>query len=66
VKNEPLIKVFDSWFVFFVVNVGLMCVGLSSSWLEGKAKTPAGKAEGVRPLRCQAICVSSCIPFVRI
>jgi len=36
-----LIKVFDSWFVFFVVNVGLMCVGLSSSWLEGKAKIPA-------------------------
>jgi len=34
-----------------MVDVGFMCVGLSSSWLEGKAKTPAGKAEGVRPRR---------------
>lgn len=32
VKNEPLIKMFDSWFGFFVrVNIGFMCVSLSSS-----------------------------------
>ncbi len=32
---------------FFIcrVNVGFMCVGVSSYWLESKAKTPAGKAE---------------------
>jgi len=29
--------VFDSWF-FFVVNVGFMCVGLSSSWLEARRR----------------------------
>jgi len=27
-----------------MVNVGLICLVASSGWLEGKAKTPAGKA----------------------
>jgi len=38
---------------FFIgrVNVGFMSVVASSWWLEGKTKTPAGKAEQVRPRR---------------
>jgi len=28
-----------------MVNIDLMCLAASSFWLEGKAKTPAGKAE---------------------
>ena len=31
-----------------MVNIDLMCLAASSFWLEGKAKTPAGKAESVR------------------
>jgi len=34
-----------------MVNVNFMYVGSSSSWLEGKAKTPAGKAGQMRPRR---------------
>jgi len=33
------------------VNIGFICFVSSSSWLEGKAKTPARKAEQVRPPR---------------
>jgi len=38
---------------FFVVmlNIDFMCIVGSSSWLEDKAKTPARKAEGMRPRR---------------
>jgi len=37
---------------FFVgMNVGFICLDPSSSWLEDKAKTPAGKAEQMRPRR---------------
>jgi len=32
-------------------NAGFIYAGTSSGWLEGKAKTPAGKAEQVRPRR---------------
>jgi len=40
-----------SGFFIDMVNVGFMYVVASSSWLEGKTKTPAGKAEQVRPRR---------------
>ena len=38
---------------FFIckVNVGFTCIGASSCGLEGKTKTPAGKAEQMRPRR---------------
>jgi len=38
---------FDWWFVFFV----MLNIVSSSSWLESKVKTPAGKAEQMRPHR---------------
>jgi len=33
------------------MNVAFMCLVASSWWLESKAKTPAGKAEQMRPRR---------------
>jgi len=52
---------------FFVrVNAGFMCVGFSSSWLEGKAKTPAESEVLHRNhLRCRKR-FSPCILFVRL
>jgi len=34
-----------------MVNAGFISLDSSSCWVEGKAKTPAGKAEQVRPHR---------------
>jgi len=31
-----------------MVNIGFICLVPSSSWLKGKAKTPAGKAQATR------------------
>jgi len=36
-----------------MVNVDFICLVASSGWLEGKAKTPAGKAEQRRPRKCK-------------
>jgi len=33
-----------------MVNIGFICLIPSSSWLKGKAKTPAGKAQATRRL----------------
>jgi len=37
-----------------MMNVDFIYFVVSSSWLEGKAKTPAGKTEWVRPRRSVA------------
>ena len=41
VKHEHLSKIDSSCFFMVMVNVGFVCAGPSSCWLEGKAKTPA-------------------------
>ncbi|KML28273.1 hypothetical protein C1N83_17140 [Priestia aryabhattai] len=41
----------DLFIVMINVNVGFMYVVASSGGLEGKTKTPAGKAEQMRPRR---------------
>jgi len=38
-------------FFIDIVNVAFMCLVASKCWLEGKAKTPAEKAEQMRPRR---------------
>jgi len=40
---------------FHCVDERRFDVAASSCWLEGKAKTPAGKAEGVRPRRKRSL-----------
>ncbi|MDR7244497.1 hypothetical protein [Priestia megaterium] len=64
-------------FFIGIVNLDFMYAAASSCCLEGKANTPAGKAEEVRPRRKwsparkstaveQAIHTNSFIPFIRL
>ncbi len=46
-------------FFFVMVNVGFICLVPSSCCLEGKAKTPAGKAEEVRPRKKRSLAQKS-------
>ncbi|PEA39344.1 hypothetical protein CON45_10125, partial [Priestia megaterium] len=50
-NTNDLSKIDSSCFFMVMVNVGFVCAGPSSCWLEGKAKTLAGKAEQMRPPR---------------
>jgi len=43
-----------------MANVGFVCFVLSSSWLEGKTKTPGGKAEATRRLSSHLRKAKSC------